>query len=369
MARSLEGMIVLDDFENFAFKDLDRNALDYYRSGADQERTLKDNIDAFARWRFRPRFLRDVSVRDLSTTVLGHRISFPVAVAPTAMQKLAHPDGELATAKACSAAQTLMGLSTLSTTPLEDVASVDPKSPKWFQLYVYKDRDSTRHLVERAEKAGFTALILTVDTPLLGSRLADVRNKFALPPHIKLANFENLSKFRVQSSGSSSGLEEYTTAMMDPSLSWKDIHWLRSITKMPVVVKGILTAEDAILAVQNGAAGIVVSNHGARQLDDDPATIDVLAEIVEAVKGRVEVYLDGGIRRGTDVLKAIALGAKCVFIGRPALWGLTHSGEQGVRHVLEILRHEFDVAMALSGCASIADVTPSLVTRHCPCRL
>lgn len=371
MIMGLHDVITLDDFERIAFSKLDQNTLDYYRSGANQEITLKDNIQAFSRICFRPRFLRDVSTRDLSTTILGQPISFPVCIAPSAMHKLAHPDGEVATARAAARAQTAMGLSTLSTTPLEEVASVSPSSPKFFQLYVYKNRNATRELVERAQRAGFKGLLLTIDTPFLGRRLADERNQFKLPPHLTLGNFSPKdTKSEISNNTGGSGLSQYSTDLLDPSLSWKDLKWLKSITNLPIVLKGILTAEDAILAVEHGIDGILVSNHGARQLDGDPATIDVLREVVEAVKGKCEVYLDGGVRTGTDVLKALALGARCVFIGRPVLWGLTHSGEDGVRKVLEILRKEFDLAMALAGCRNVSEITPALVAyRHCVCRL
>ncbi|KAI1301702.1 Hydroxyacid oxidase 1 [Halotydeus destructor] len=343
-------MITVRDFEEHALQFLNRPTRDYYRSGANAEQTLKENVDAFQRLKIRPRFLnRDVSVRNLSTTFLGTKVPFPIGVAPTAMQKMAHPDGEIGTAKACDELGTIMILSTLSTTSLEEVAQATPKSTKWFQLYIYKDREVTKRIIKRVEKAGFKALVVTVDTPFLGSRLADVRNKFALPPHLTLANLKEEMLHAMKVPGAhTSGLADYTSSLFDASLTWKDIDWICEQTKLPVVVKGILTAEDAVLAVEHKASAVIVSNHGARQLDGVPATIEALPEVVRAVGDRCEVYVDGGFREGTDVLKALALGARGVFVGRPVLWGLSHSGKDGVKQVLEILSKEFDVAMALS---------------------
>ncbi|ELT87638.1 hypothetical protein CAPTEDRAFT_3947 [Capitella teleta] len=359
-----EPMVCVDDFERFAFQVLPRNAFDYYRSGANDQSTLKDNVAAFKRWKLAPRVLRDVSCLDLSTTILGHQISFPVCVAATAMQCMAHPHGEVATAQAAQAMGTAFTLSTFATSTLEGIAEDAPQVLRFFQLFIYKNRDITRQLVRRAERAGFSAVCLTVDVPCFGKRLADDRNKFKLPPHLKLANFEGID-FKSSGVGSAkegSGLDEYG-ASLDPSLTWKDIDFLKSITNLPIILKGILTAEDALLAVDAGVAAIIVSNHGARQLDTVPATIDVLPEIVAAVKDRCEVYMDGGVRLGTDVFKALALGAKAVFIGRPALYGLTYNGAKGVESVLRLLQREFASAMALSGCASVSDIQPCML-RH-----
>ncbi|XP_038077484.1 hydroxyacid oxidase 1-like isoform X2 [Patiria miniata] len=320
----------------------------------------------YFRYRLRPKLLRDVSKRDVRTSILGQEIAFPIAVSPTAMQRMAHPEGEVATARAATSLGTGVILSSWSTSSIEEVAAgCSPNGPRWFQLYVYKDRDVVRDLVRRAEKEGYTALFVTVDTPILGRRLADVRNKFALPSHLRLANFSTKQQ---HSSGvksmQDSGLAAYVASLIDPSLNWEHIEWLKSITSMPIVLKGILTAEDAKLAVQHNVDGIMVSNHGARQLDGVLATIDALPEVVEAVRGsNVEVYLDGGVRSGTDVFKAIALGARAVFIGRPSLWGLAYDGEAGVRKVLELIRDEFSLSMALSGCTSIADITPDLIQK------
>ncbi|KAI8486655.1 Hydroxyacid oxidase 1 [Branchiostoma belcheri] len=357
--------VCLADFEKFACESLDKNALNYYNSGANNEQTLRDNVDAFRRYRLRPRFLRDVSRRDTTTTVLGELLDFPVALAPTAMQRMAHPDGEVATARAAASMNTGMILSSWATSTIEEVAEASAGGLRWFQLYVYKDRQVTRNLVERAEKAGYKAIFLTVDTPILGKRLEDTRNKFKLPAHLRLANF---SEGDVRSSGvqsdSDSGLAAYVASLIDPSLSWEHVDWLRSVTKLPIILKGVLTAEVAREAVEHGIDGILVSNHGARQLDGVPATIDALREVVSAVNGQVEVYLDGGVRTGTDVLKALALGARCVFVGRPVLWGLAYKGQEGVQEMLQMLREEFSLAMALSGCGRVSDITPALVVHE-----
>ncbi|GFU29453.1 hydroxyacid oxidase 1 [Nephila pilipes] len=356
--------ICIEDFERHALKSLPKMVSDYYRSGADDEQTLKENRDAFKRLRFKPRILRYVSKRDLSTCILGKHVSFPVCIAPTAMQSMAHPDGEIATIKGAAAEDILTVISTLSTVPLEKIAKASPKSFRWFQLYIYSDRNITKELVVRAEKAGYSAIVLTLDASIAGNRLSDIRNKFCLPAHLRLGNITREDKSSISAFTNRSGLNAYVESSLDASITWKDVDWLKRITSLPIILKGILTAEDALLAIEHGVDGIIVSNHGARQLDGVPATIEVLCDIVRAVDGRCEVYMDGGIRNGTDILKALALGAKAVLIGRPVLWGLAHSGEMGVRKILQILRQEFDIAMALSGCATIHDIKPTLVVRQ-----
>ncbi|XP_075888783.1 2-Hydroxyacid oxidase 1 [Nelusetta ayraudi] len=361
--------VCVSDFEEKARKVLPKAVYDYYCSGADEQKTLTDNVVAFKRWRLIPRVLRDVSTVDLSTWFLGERLSMPVCVAATAMQRMAHHQGETATARACQAVGTGMMLSSWATSTIEEVMSATtaaggPGGVLWLQLYIYKDRALTLSLVRRAEQAGYKAIFVTVDTPYLGRRRDDMRNRFQLPAHLSMANFSTASlAFSEDSYGDDSGLAVYVAKAIDPSLSWDDITWLKANTHLPVILKGILNGEDAVLAVNCGADGIVVSNHGARQLDGVPATLDVLEEVVQAVDGRCDVYLDGGVRQGTDVLKALALGAKAVFIGRPVLWGLACEGEQGVVEVLELLKKELQLAMALSGCRSIAEVTRSLVRR------
>ncbi|KAI1301700.1 Hydroxyacid oxidase 1 [Halotydeus destructor] len=353
-------MISVSDFEAYALQHLDKKSCDYYRSGANAENTLRENTEAFQRLRIKPRFLeRDVSKRSTETTFLGSTVPFPIGVSPTALQRMAHPDGELATARACEELGTVMILSTMSTTSLEDVARAAPKLAKWFQLNICQDRSVTKRLLARAEKAGFAALVITVDVPYIGVRWADVKNKFTLPPHLTLANLEDEIVHGTKIPGAPG--VRFFNSYFDPGLTWRDVDWVREQTKLPVLVKGILTAEDAMLAVEHRVSGIIVSNHGARQLDGVPATIEVLPEIVRAVGGHCEVFVDGGFREGTDVLKALALGARGVFVGRPVLWGLSHSGKNGVKQVLEILSKEFDAAMALSGCCETSHIKRELV--------
>ncbi|XP_005991149.1 hydroxyacid oxidase 1 [Latimeria chalumnae] len=360
-----EKPICIDDFERHAQKYLPKSVYDYYRSGANEEQSLADNRAAFYRYRLYPRMLRDVSEVDLSTLVLGQRVRMPICVAATAMQCMAHPDGETATVKACRSQGTGMMLSSWATSTIEEVADAAPDALRWLQLYIYKNREVTKSLVMRAEKAGYKGIFITVDTPYLGRRFDDVRNKFKLPPHLRMANFDSadLAFSSKKNYGEDSGLAVYVARSIDPSIKWEDIAWLKTLTSLPIIAKGILGADDAKEAVKHGVDGILVSNHGARQLDCVPATIDVLSEVAEAVGDKVEVFLDGGVRRGTDVLKALALGAKAVFIGRPVLWGLAYKGEDGVNEVLQMLKEEFKLAMALSGCHDVKDINRSLVRR------
>lgn len=355
----------LFDMEVAARASLGTAAWDYYASGAEDEVTLRENRAAFERISLHYRVLVDVRERRLSTTVLGEAVALPVLVAPTAFHRMAHPDGEIATARAAAAAGTAMILSTLSTTAVEDVARAS-RAPLWFQLYVYKDRGATRALVERVEAAGCRALVLTVDAPVLGRRERDMRNQFRLPDGLRVENLTVSGLGELPSATSESGLAAYFATMLDAGLTWRDVDWLRSITKLPVVLKGIVRPDDAVRAVDHGAAAVVVSNHGGRQLDTSPATIEVLEPVVRAVAGRAQVLLDGGIRRGTDVLKALALGARAVLVGRPVLWGLAVGGENGVREVLDILRDELDRDLAMIGCASVADVTRDLIAVPVP---
>jgi len=357
--------VSLFDFERAAAARLTKSALDYYASGAHDEITLRRNRQAFEQLAVHYRVLVDVSERDLSTRVLaaqggGHALSLPVMVAPTAFHRMAHPDGELATVRAAGAAGTIMILSTLSNTRVEEVVEA-ASGPVWFQLYVYRDREATKGLVERAEAAGCRALVLTVDAPRLGVRERDVRNRFELPEGLSVVNMLAEGKGAVVAPKMDSGLAAYFASLIDPSLTFDDLEWLASITDLPVIVKGVVRGDDARRAVDHGACGVVVSNHGGRQLDTSPATIDVLPEVVEAIDGRAEVFVDGGVRRGTDVLKAVALGAKAVLVGRPVLWGLACDGQAGVERVLDLLRAELDLAMTLAGAPTLADVGRDLV--------
>lgn len=355
--------INLFEYEKQAQKYLSQMAFDYYSSGAGDEVTLRDNQAAFTRYKLRPRILVDVSERDLTTTVLGQTVQLPLLIAPMAFQCLAHRDGEVATAKAAAAAGVGMVLSTLSTKSIEEVAACQEfkNALQWFQLYIHKDRLLTRALVERAYAAGYKALCVTVDAPVLGQRERDKRNEFALPPGMGVANYATISGLNIPHQHGESRLFTYFGEQLDSSVTWRDLEWLQSLCPLPLVLKGIIRGDDAARAVEYGAKAIVVSNHGGRQLDGAIASLDALAEVVEAVDGRAEVLLDGGIRRGVDILKALALGAKAVLIGRPILWGLAVGGETGVAHVLTLLKDEFDVAIALSGCAKIQDIDSSLV--------
>jgi len=330
------------DYERLAEQRLDANALAYFAGGAGDEVTLRDNLAAFERRKLRPRVLVDVSSVTTATTVLGTDVSMPVLIAPLAFQRMAHPDGEAATARAAAAAGTIMCLSSAATrSPREVAEACAAEGTRWFQVYVFRDRALTEGLIAEAVECGFTALVLTVDVPYIGRRERDLRVDFRLP--------EELAPYGERLKG------------FDATLSWRDLEWLAGYG-LPVVVKGILTSEDAHLACEHGAAAVVVSNHGGRQLDGVPASLDALAEVAEAVDGRAEVLLDGGVRRGTDALKAIALGARAVLIGRAMLWGLAGAGEQGVAHVLELLRREVELGLGLLGCCSPAEVTRSHVT-------
>jgi 4-hydroxymandelate oxidase len=351
----------LFELEKLAKEKLPHSAHDYYSSGAWDEVTIRENRAAFERISIHYRVLVDVSWRDLSATLFGQPIAMPILIAPTAFHKLAHPDGELATVRAAGKAGTIMVLSSLSTTLVEDVMKA-ASGPVWFQLYINKDRGFTRDLVARVEAAGYQALMLTVDTPEWGRRERDIRNKFHLPAGLAAVNLlpSNVRGEAIGQSGS--GMGQAFTWMLDASVTWKDVDWLRSLTKLPVILKGICRADDARRAVENGANGIVVSNHGGRQMDTAPATIEVLPRCADAVEGRVPVLLDGGVRRGLDVLKALALGATAVQIGRPILWGLAADGQSGVEHALNLLRQELDLAMALAGCTSLKTVTRDLIT-------
>lgn len=351
--------INLLEYEQLAKEHLSQMALDYYSSGAGDEVTLRDNRAAFERVKLRPRMLVDVSDRQLHTSILGQPLQLPLLIAPMAFQCLAHPDGEVATALAATSAGVGMVLSTLSTKTIEEVAL--PNALQWFQLYIHKDRGLTRALVERANAAGYKALCLTVDAPVLGRRERDQRNQFTLPPGLHAANLQSISELDIPYAPGESGLFTYFAQQLNPALTWQDLEWLQSLSPLPLVVKGILRGDDAVRAVEYGAKAIVVSNHGGRQLDGAIASLDALPEIVAAVDGRIEVLMDGGIRRGTDILRALALGAKAVLIGRPVLWGLAAAGKSGVSHVISLLQQELDLAMALSGCATLQDIDSSLV--------
>ena len=353
-------LVSVFDYEAAARAVLPRIAYDYYRSGANDEITLHENHAAYERIQLKPRVLIDTSIRDLTTTVLGQTVSMPILVAPTAFHRMAHPEGEVATARAAGQAGTIMMLSTLSTSSIEEVMP-EATGPVWFQLYVYKDREATLSLVERAVSSGCTAIALTVDAQVWGRRERDIKNRFRLPKGLSIKNLMPAGREQFPDDKKDSGLAAYVAWQFDQTLAWKDVEWLCSKVNVPVLLKGVLHPDDARLAIDHGAAGIIVSNHGARQLDTVPATIDALPDLMEAADDKLEVLIDGGIRRGTDVFKALALGAKAVGVGRPIIWGLAVDGEQGARRVLDILRKDFELTMRLCGCATIEDIKKDLL--------
>jgi isopentenyl diphosphate isomerase/L-lactate dehydrogenase-like FMN-dependent dehydrogenase len=342
--------VCVADFERLAESRLEPGAFGYYAGGAADERALAGNVAAWERLRLRPRVLVDVSEVTTATTVLGTPVSMPLLVAPTAIQKLAHPDGEPGMARAAAAAGTLLCLSTLATATPAEVAAAAPGAPRWFQLYVFRDRGVTRAFVEQAAEHGYGAIVLTVDAPRLGRRERDLRTGFRVPEEITVPSMAALGGWE-----GATPLE--LLGAIDPSLSWADLEELRSFSSLPLVLKGIQTAEDAELACAHGVDAIVVSNHGGRQLDAVAPTAELLPEVVEMVAGRIEVYVDGGIRRGSDVVKALALGARAVLAGRAPLWGLACDGEAGATRVLELLRDEIENELALCGCTAPGSVT------------
>ena len=350
----LERILNLNEFEEPARANMAPFAFDYFVGGASDEVTLRANIDAFGRFALRPRVFVDVSSIDPATTMLGAPVSIPVAFAPTALHKLAHPDGEIASTLACNDAGALMCLSTLSSVSIEDVAEVST-GPRWFQLYVHKERDVATDLVQRAVASGYSAIVVTVDLPVPGYREREYRQDFTTPDDARPVNFDNTM--------TEEEFNHYLVGLQDQALTWDDLEWMREAAGgVPLVLKGILTAEDAVLAVEHGVEGIMVSNHGGRQLDRAPAALEVLEEVAQAVGDRAEVYIDGGVRRGADVLIALGLGARAVFIGRPFLYALATAGEAGVGRALELMRAEIENSMALLGTPTIADIHRSHVS-------
>ncbi|KAF7190031.1 Hydroxyacid oxidase 1 [Pseudocercospora fuligena] len=370
--------LTIEELEHHAHDLMDKQTRDYYNEGADSGSTLRENTTAYNKYRIRPRVLRDVSQIDTGVNIFGHRNSIPLGVAPTAMQCLAHSDGETGTAKACKNYNVAMGLSSFSTKSLEEVAEASAGNPNVLQLYLFEEKEHSKKLIQRAKTAGFKAVFLTVDTPFLGRRNLELRNQFKLPPHFKVANFA--SEEQMQQGGRPSlerrpsqagyqgkdgkwvspvGPVTFHSHAPNPTLTWEDdINWLKEQCQpeMQVWVKGIATSEDAILALHHGVDGIVVSNHGGRQLNGALATIDALPEIVEAVGGKIPIHVDGGIRHGTDVFKALALGADFVWIGRPVLWGLAYKGQKGVELALKLFSDEIKLCMALAGTTKVDQI-------------
>jgi 4-hydroxymandelate oxidase len=349
----------LADYESRARMIMEPAAREYVVAGSGDEHTLAWNVAEFAAIRLRNRVLVDVSAIDTSTRLLGTAMPYPILLAPTAYHRLVHPEGEVATARGAGAAKATLIVSSFATTKIEDIAAA-ATAPLWFQLYVQPDRGFTRDLVARVEAAGVRALVLTVDTPVLGVRNRETRIGFRLPDGITR---ENLTALDAKVAGATHRPAEgqIYSAVLDARLAWSDVEWLRGISRLPLLLKGILHPDDARLAVNAGVDGIIVSNHGGRNLDTVPATISALPGVAEAVGGRIPIVLDGGVRRGTDVIKAIALGATAVGIGRPYLYGLAENGAAGVAHVVDVLRAEFEMAMALTGCTSVGGISRSVL--------
>ncbi len=347
--------ITLADLEREAAEVLPPGPLGYYAGGAGDEITLRDNLAAWRRVAILPRMLTGVGARDPAVKVLGRRRSHPLIVAPMAFQRLAHSEGEEGMARGAAVAEATMCLSTLSTSGVAEVAQAAPESDRWFQLYVFRDRGVTRDLVAQVAAHGYEALVVTVDLPVMGVRERDLRS--GVSTDVQAVAAANATR----ASGAMTPAQ--FAGLIDPDLRWSDIEALAAESALPVLVKGILAPQDAVLAAEHGARGVVVSNHGGRQLDTVPATADVLPEIVDALAGRLDVIIDGGIRRGTDVLKALALGANAVMVGRPLLWGLALEGAEGVTRALRIMLAELDTALALSGVPNAAELTPALLRR------
>lgn len=391
--------LTIKELEVLARECMDKQTRDYYNEGADDGTTLSENEQAYNKYRIRPRVLRDVSVIDTTVPVFGQRNSSPFGVAPAAMQRLAHIEGEMATARACSKAGIVMGLSSFSTTSLEDVREASGVNANVLQLYLFEEKRHSIALINRAKKAGYKAVLLTVDTPYLGRRNLELRNQFKLPAHLKIANFASnpddeeevatdqqsdseqtegsKTTRQYQRKASTAGYHDgvkrvapsgpitFHTHGPNPTLSWEDsIPWLKKVAHpMQVWVKGIATAEDALLAIHHNVDGIVVSNHGGRQLNGALATLDALPEVVEAVNKRVPVHIDGGVRHGTDIFKALALGADFVWIGRPTLWGLAYKGQEGVELCLKLLSDEFRLCMSLAGVTKVSDISKEYLVK------
>ncbi|WP_033213448.1 alpha-hydroxy acid oxidase [Kitasatospora phosalacinea] len=355
------GPLELPDFERAARARLPAGTWDFAQGGSGAERTLAANRAQFAHCRLRPRILVDVSATDQRLTLLGSPLSTPVGIAPMAYHQLFHPEGETATARAAGRAGALMVAGIFASRTLESIAEA-ATGPLWLQLYWLRRRDALAAVVERAEAAGYRALVLTVDAPRIGRRLRDARNGFAIPAHVRAVNLDPaLMAASHRADEGSSGPADHAREQFDPTLTWADLAWLRERSSLPIVLKGILTAEDTRLAAEHGVDAVVVSNHGGRQLDGALATLAALPEVAAAAPPNLPVLLDGGVRTGTDVALAIALGARAVLIGRPVLWGLAVDGEDGVARVLDLLKAELDDTMALLGRPRLADLDRTAV--------
>lgn len=363
----------LEELQDLAEPILPRMIHRYYAGATEGEVTLRDNRAVWTRYRLLPTMMRDVSKMDISTTLLGDKLAFPVGIAPMSMQRMAHPEGELAVASAAAEAGIPMIVSTMGTTRLDDVCQAAAGAPAMmFQLYVFTRRENTVRLIKEAEAAGYKALCFTVDVPALSNREDDTRNNFKLPDHLHLENLPEIEQAdkELKASGKGDNLSQMGE-WHDGSLTWDFVAWIRTQTSLPIFVKGILSPADAEKAVENGCDGIIVSNHGGRQLDYTPASLDMLPAIAEAVNRRVPIWLDGGVRRGTDIIKALALGADGVLVGRPIIFALALGGKDAITRALGILKKEFELSLALMGCSSIRDLRRShvILPRQLPARL
>ncbi|MBH01103.1 MAG: alpha-hydroxy-acid oxidizing enzyme [Acidimicrobiaceae bacterium] len=375
----------VEDLRKLAKRRLPIGVFDYIDGGAEDEITLRKNVEAYRKVSFKPRVLRDMANIDTSTSLFGRKLAFPLVLAPTGFTRIANSEGELAVVKAATRAGIPFTLSTMATRSIEECASVAESDTRlWFQIYTWRDRSVVKNLVERADAAGFEAVCLTVDTAVLGRRERDVRRGFTLPPEVGLGTiidgvknpgwtwdfltadpirFANVEGLTSIDGSTAVDLAEHMKSQFDPGLSWKDVEWLRSIWKGPILIKGIQTVEDALIAVDSGVEAIAISNHGGRQLDEAPAPFDLLPEVAEAVRDRLEIICDGGVRRGSDIVKAVSLGANAVMAGRPYLYALAACGESGVDHVLDLLHEGVERTMALTGAASVDDLTKELISR------
>jgi len=360
MKKQME-LINLQDFKIYAKGKMLPEHYDYCAGGAEDEITLEANKSSFNSIKLHQRVLRNISYVDTTAEILGQKMLMPVMIAPTAFQGLAHQDAEIAMVKAAGTAGVIMILSTLSNKTMEDVLAA-AISPVWFQIYMYKKKKINEELIRRAQNAGCSALVVTVDVPVQGKREKNIRNHFTLPKELSLGNFQGGDmKSSLPNDPSGSGLMQYVDSLFMHDLSWEDIKWLRSVTDLPLIVKGILHVDDAQLALEHGVNGIIVSNHGGRQLDNCPATIDALAKIVQGTNNEIPIILDGGIRRGSDVVKAIALGASATAIGRPPFWGLAVDGKEGVEKVFSILKDELKSTMVFCGVQSVSSINDDVI--------
>lgn len=381
VTRRLRRSVSVADLRAIARRRLPRGVFDYVDGGAEDERTLAANCESYARIEFTPRVLRDVASIDPATRLLGRNLPFPLVLAPTGFTRIVHPEGELAVARAAARAGVPYTLSTLSTRSIEEIAACSD-GPKWFQVYVWRDRGLVKELIERAAQASFETLVVTVDTAVLGRRERDLRRGYTLPPKIGVGTlldgvihpawtwrfvraepirFGNVVGRDVGDGTGAVSLAQYVNSQFDPSLSWQDVQWMRSVWQGPFVIKGIQTVDDAVLAADAGAQAVALSNHGGRQLDSAPAAIDLVAPVADAVGDRIEIICDGGIRRGSDIVKAIALGARACMAGRCYLYGLGAAGERGVDHVLRLLNDDVRRTMALIGASNTRDVTREFI--------